>query len=316
MHTSGSSSSNIDKLVQRAQETQKVVKQKTTSYSGNVYSYYQGTEGVMYEWAKEHIVATNHLKWAIASLEKEGKEISPHIYKALEECEKSVKVLAKWVDSSQYLKLIFAREPNVSPEGLLKGIKKIKKEESEWHINLGLLMNAYHETDDPELKKQISFLAIQYLAKAAPIEEETQKSPFETHQGFFQGQTYHREFSIFEKYLLPKILSGCVPKSMEQTFLLDTKECGKVLSVFYSVINKDHDEKRWAQKIETSCDVYLKQGDFSKFMQPPLLFDFTEEIGELILQSKEEDNTPIYKKKSKNLSLKSKLQLIQQLLKC
>ena len=53
--------------------------------------------------------------------------------------------------------------------GLLFGDVSLPASQEEWHLNLGLLMNVYNNTQDPSIKKKIEFLAFNYLAKAAPV---------------------------------------------------------------------------------------------------------------------------------------------------
>lgn len=39
----------------------------------------------------------------------------------------------------------------------------------EWHLHLGLLLNVYERSNDPELKEKIEFLIVNFLQKAAPV---------------------------------------------------------------------------------------------------------------------------------------------------
>lgn len=306
-------SKQIDEFGQRAEQTLKETQAWTGTLSGRIYTWFSGSiSAEMPDWAREHIVATRELKHVVTLAERRGEKIPEHIVSLLNACKTEVRNLALLVNNSEYLNLVLEREPKLSPEGLLVGREKIIAHEFEWQLNVGLMMNVYNRTSDPALKKQISFLVVQYLAKAAPIEPYgfTGKDPFESHLGFFMGQTYHREYSIFEKYLTPTIEKAFVPESMDAMLFVDTKECQRLFPISYTVINDTQPseslsiEEAWGEKIADAMSPYLERGEFKQFLDPPLVFDFTEDIGDSILRSPEEDREGAFKAKKRELEQK------------
>lgn len=298
-------SKKIESLTKTVAQSSELIKKETGYLEGRLYTF-SSKKMKMPKWAEEHILATQELQSAIYEAEKGGESISKHTFQTLEIAKEIVKKLANMVETSEFINLTLSREPNLSPESLLKEVTtQIRREEFEWHLNLGLIMDVYKHTSDQLLKKKLSFLALQYLAKAAPLERE---QSLDVSVGFFTDRTYHREHGTFEKYFEPIFVKKkIIPLEYHDMVLIDNKECQELFPLMYSVINlTDIDEKsnNWVDNIYESTSSYFSSGDFNKFLEPALLFDFTEEIGDLLIQSEKNDNKSAFENKIQELENK------------
>lgn len=174
----------------------------------------------------------------------------------------------------------------------------------EWHINLSLLMSVYQKTDNEELKKEISFLAINYLAKVAPFSFEEinlnpkmQKKLREMFQeGLFEYSaiSYNRESPMFDHFLLNVLQQQFSSASGNLLLITDTNDFKELLPLMFSVIEDSQTEindqisSRWSQAlVDLLRDHFARYADFSFEHPLPkiLLFDFTAILEKTIYAS-------------------------------
>lgn len=134
----------------------------------------------------------------------------------------------------------------------------------EWHLNLGLLMPVYDRTEDPELKRRIGFLAIQYLARASHIDLSDLTPNYQItatlqsyyHLGVFQeSMTYHRSSSTFERYFSESFEKEFVPQSGNLFLLTDTADFAHLLPLYFTVLPLNQEE--WGASIEHASSPLL-----------------------------------------------------------
>lgn len=205
--------------------------------------------------------------------------------------------------------LIRQGEGVVDKHGLLKGKpgeKLIPESVLEWHLNFGLLMNVYNKTTDLQLKKKISFLAFNYLAKAAPIgipplpAEDIDSNKLENmfHQGITWGTLgYHREVNEFQAYLEPIIAKVCVTNHGDYS-LTDNIDYQQLFPPFFKVIVQDLASdvdmnttiNGWANAMCESIIPHFKKhkdAGFRKVLDLPFLFDFSSLLDTLMMKDKQ-----------------------------
>ena len=345
----------LQRLVHDVNESDALVRGKLNSYLGKASWLAKEGEEIP-SWAEHHILITRQLELAVKELrtlsqakipphilenitttqellkaikdaESENPIISLEILPALKKSQETVNEIAKHVDYGQFLKIFqapLANKTAVDQNRLLigeEGAEKIDKSKTEWHLNLGLLMNVYNRTENLELKKQISFLALNYLAKVAPINiREMGLDPDETSHledlfqlGFFESMgSYHREVSTFEKYVRKEVAAE-IPLQVLQIgdfVLTDTTDVTPLLHAKFPVLKTEaaHDEQlieEWAQDLSDTILQYFNPStnrEFTDhlFLDPPFLLDLTKFLGEFIKTGGDEEKNQIFESKKEH----------------
>lgn len=290
-----------------------------------------GGEEILPEWAARHIEIHKHLEKAVNDLRAKGEEgqIPEDVVQALKDSKGTMVRIANNVNYSAFLKAVLPDVATVDQHGMLKGEKKGKLEpfKTEWQLNLGLLMNVYNRTKDPAMKKQIEFLALNYLAKAAPIDlkelglDESTTEKFEElfQLGVFQEVAYHRETSDFGSYISDD-LRQVFPQSpflVGNTFITDTTEYQELLPLFFTPMDTpnrgraDADSVSIEQKVQGLVDGWsnnlrdalvthfqkYSKNAFNEYIDPPIIADLTDLIGEHIQTNGDQQREEVFEGK-------------------
>lgn len=186
--------------------------------------------------------------------------------------------------------------------------KPISPQCMEWHVHLGLLMQAYLKTEDPELRKTIAFLAANYLAKVVPYANDSQveKQAAEMFQwGLFNQVPHHREDPAFESFLLPEISKYLNCGGQDRKILIDTKHIEDLLPLWFDVLplSEELGKKMMAERLRD----HLSQGfDWTEYFKKPFLFDLTPYLEEYIVSGSESDaaSKAIFEKKRRSIEEK------------
>jgi hypothetical protein len=123
----------------------------------------------------EFFTALNQLHKAVLEKKWQEQPVEKKVLRILEESQESVRLIASKMSCPFFCCLLnAAREPvEYSDKNKLlvrsSFAPPIGTSHQEWYLNLGLLVNLYRRTSDPEWKKQLSFYAFNYLAKVSPI---------------------------------------------------------------------------------------------------------------------------------------------------
>lgn len=164
-------------LEEEVKRTSSEVKKRLGSISGRFVLCLADRLGYLPDFVKCHLVGTKALHQAIKVFQEQGKfSISPDVMTTLKEGQQLVRNLTHKLHGELFLKVLTNVDQDVvyldrqrflfHPNAGWK--KTILPSHLEWHLNLGLLMNFYQRTEDSHLKKLLSFLALNYLAKGAP----------------------------------------------------------------------------------------------------------------------------------------------------
>ncbi len=159
--------------INHAESTGEIAKSYIESeYLGRLLTWIQTEMGVMPEWASNHIKATKELESILSEYQKKGEVPPIKLTQSVETSHELVRLLSDKVDKLAFkeaIKNIQVTTPGSS--GLLSDSSSdaIPKFTLEWQINLGLMLNAYNTAKSDSVKKEIGFLILNYLAKAAPI---------------------------------------------------------------------------------------------------------------------------------------------------
>jgi hypothetical protein len=266
----------------------------------HIWMWMQMEAGVIPAWAENHIKATNKLEEVVSLYQKEGLEIPEDVITSLKECRDVVNAISNKVDQIGFNELVkINRETIKGSEGLLSGKRRtaeIPKSSFEWQLNLGLMMNAYHRAKTPELKKEISFLILNYLAKAAPISFSRLEAVLENQAGirelkemfqlgYFVDHGYHRERNVFTDLfgtLMMKEYSSTL--SNEILFTLDTIDIDHLFPIKFIPIPLS-EEAGSSQMVQVLLEHFKENPDLEseKTLSKGMLLDLTPVLSQFIL---------------------------------
>lgn len=233
------------------------------------------------------------------------------------------RALTEKMDYSHFLKTVSSID-NLDKHGLLIGGDEISKETFQWHLNLGLLMNEYQATKDPEHKKLLGFLAANYLAKASPINLETleksfglEKKNIESFRDLFQiglftrPGTYHRSSSQFADILIGSIRKTMAQESTLGTlFLTDTTKITDLFPLSYTVINTSKDDSKMGAEMRQAINEHFalsrnqKVDGYQFLMTKPFLMDFSNVLEKYIVTNQDNKKEKEFLIQLKNIKLK------------
>lgn len=161
-------------------------------------------------------------------------------------------------------------------------------------------MNVYNRSNDPPTKRKIEFLALNYLAKAAPANlKDLGLSPKITSQmeEMFQlglmneAMSYHREAPVFERYISTALDQTFAKEAQGRFWLTDTTHFEPLFPIFFNVAETTETGNvnsligGWVQNITQALEEHVEnnpQDYLSKYINPPLLFDLTPLLSDLI----------------------------------
>lgn len=239
-------------------------------------------------WAVNHHKITAQMETLIKRMQIEGQdkdelEASNKLLQKCKELDKEIvnkfgsKILKlfpmTYIDKNQLFSAMRDKEDFSMP-----------KDHEKWHEHLGLLMNTYFATSDPDMRKKIAFLASNYLAKAAGLRSADTPIPLETsntylQKGLFEDVTYHREDSEALSLLKNRIQEKMI-KPMH-AFLTDNKHIEKVLPLRFFVVPTNSED--WTNSLVKKMTRHMDDGlNLNDFLKPPILFDLTPFMEELI----------------------------------
>jgi len=144
-------------------------------------------------------------------------------------------------------------------------LSKQPYDKREWTINLLLMMDIYKRTKDLKLKHLVSFLTLNYLAKAAPIcfdsmNLQLHNKQIQMFQRFLnesESVSYNRESPAFDCYLRRKIAHELASSAGKQFFIIDTKQLAPFFSLWFSVI--EGEVQTWEESIVSAISDHVKR---------------------------------------------------------
>lgn len=294
----------LQRLAFEVDQSREQVVGNLASLGSTVSIWWAGMHGEMPEWAKNHIQLHREFQNRVNDFSYKSEEDIPReVLQILDKSDKVVTELAQKVDYSAFLALGLEKEGTVDENHLLTSKKgaKIAHSQKEWHLNLGLLMTLYNKTEDPEMKKLIEFLALNYLAKAAPIDlSQLRLGAVDTSElekmfqfGVMQQMAYHREDSIYEPHIsaqIQKTLAVDPSSAWGYFFLTDTTEYQEILPLFFNMMDMSKEiiaesTEGWSNNLTDALEEHFKtnsQDPYKQPIDPRITVDLTDLIGEEI----------------------------------
>ncbi len=252
-------------------------------------------------WAKDHLIITEKLKEAVQNLEG-YTEIPKEIKKTLKKSKKMESLLAQIIPPEKFLELVQSKGSFSGQDKLLIGQAEIPPSAKEWRLNLGLIVKVYKVTTDPELRKKLSFMAVQYLAKAAAFTEG--RTLMEAQITSLGQSKYHRETDYqflsgkqARTFLVSDLAYSLTDPTSLQWFALANKyaakqvdgcrklifqNCRKVLNQVPVQLQPTNNSKVWVCEVDEAMDpafidikvVGKNAGEFESYLKEELLSTF------------------------------------------
>ncbi len=251
----------------------------------------------------EFFTALNQLHKAVLEKKWQEQPVEKKVLRILEESQESVRLIASKMSCPFFCCLLnAAREPvEYSDKNKLlvrsSFAPPIGTSHQEWYLNLGLLVNLYRRTSDPEWKKQLSFYAFNYLAKVSPISfDELSLSPSVESRlnGLFQfgflrsGIAYNRESNFFHAYFQKRFQQLIADDCVQMFALVDSIDIEPLLSLRYTLLaysSQNSEEallSEWGSKIADVLIEHFKTQEGSDYLKKPFMLDFTDLLGDKI----------------------------------
>jgi hypothetical protein len=246
-------------------------------------------------WAKDHVIITEKLKEAVQNLEG-YTEIPKEIKKTLKKSKKMESLLAQIIPPEKFLELVQSKGSFSGQDKLLIGQAEIPPSAKEWRLNLGLIVKVYKVTTDPELRKKLSFMAVQYLAKAAAFTEG--RTLMEAQITSLGQSKYHRETDY--QFLSGKQARTFLVSDLAYSFyVIDTCDLQQLYPLFFNRIGDastsslEAQGEKWTSDFKeflTSHLSFIVSHNFEKPLSRPLMIDLSPFIDESLIQGNEEQN--------------------------
>jgi hypothetical protein len=192
--------------------------------------------------------------------------------------------------------------PYLSHLDPLEEEKQIPPHQQEWYIQLGLLMRVYRRTQDEKLKKQICFLALNYLYKVAPIcpsdilmsQKALDALLAKVQLGIWNpGVSYNRESDVFDPFFKKSIQSTLAPASGERFFIVDSLDIDELFELYFSYFHSDDKEKLRKFLLQFEKE----PPNMREELKPPMLIDCTSVFEPDIYTSGDPEKNTIFEQK-------------------
>ena len=275
------------------------------------------------QWIVEHIRLTRDLQTAVNFYRIDYEAPLPKaIVEKLENCTNAIKKLARRIDTAKFLECLQIGEQFADDNNLLKPLSfqrqnivgeaipalnpiSVPPTQQEWSLNLGLLMSVYQRTQNPDLKRLISIMAVNYLSKISPIiftEMNLNPSVIEALENSFQHgvltrtMTYNRENPVFDRYFRDSIKKTLARASGDSFLLTDSINFEHLLPLMFTIISTSS-AKECADSLTVALSKHLRafgHDSLSHYIQGPLLLDLTAQLQRYIHTSNQKSRDDEY----------------------
>lgn len=291
------------------------VSQRLGSISGKFSLWWARCWGGIPQWAANHVQATRKLERAIYELKShQPAQVPKESIETLQQSRCYVTQLAARVRTAELIRSITPQLPYVKgqpalyhlePANTSKGIEACR---SECHLNLGLLLAVYERTSNKKLKEQISFLALNYLFKAAPIApQDLALSPEIINRQLSQlqlglwnpGLSYNRESDVFNAHFEKEINAAVASACGKRFVLLDSLDIDDVLSTQFALFKIDALDKlsHWLVQFDQAPE------SLGEAMPAPPLIDCTAMLEPYIYTGNDPEKNLRFKRKVNELEV-------------
>ncbi len=289
-------------------------------------------------YIRKHIQATQQLEQSIREFrDHQGKDIPQTVNLTFNKAQSLIAQVSRRIHCIEFLQLLVPSNQETSyldPYHLLlqdsQHKRAVDSSHFEWHLNWGLLRGIYQRTQDAVLKKRLSFLILNYLAKAAPVrfdELSLETSLEQKLDQMFQhgllepsiGVVYNRESPVFDIYLRESINKSLAVASGNQFHVAGTKHIEPLLDLWFSLVySSDTEDKRiakWAEQITCHFHAYLNathEHPLDQYIEPLLVFDLTSLLENFIYTEGDREKNQKFQEELEKIStqLNEAIQLV------
>lgn len=201
---------------------------------------------------------------------------------------------------------LFNKKIAVEENQLLSGHEKIDASETAWLTNLALLRNITTTTPmSEEERKEVGFLATNYLCKTAPIHIKTMRLFFSSLESLFQVNPLAKKEDVYHRFSVAKLIkvgskfNEKLALSKTSPFILtDTVDFEHLLPLQFSVIKTRHPSVDAFLALLTT---HFSQGDPQELLNQqfsmPFLLDVTEtSLGRAIVTGEENERNLFFER--------------------
>ncbi len=189
---------------------------------------------------------------------------------------------------------------------LRSSLSKVPQDKREWYINLFLMMDVYKRTQDPKLQHLISFLVLNYLAKAAPIVIDSRDfEPVDELIAMFQRSEsrsemipYNREGAAFDFYFREEVVKKLVNSAGKQFFITDTELLAPFFPLCFSVAKgKAQDWEKFIISIILEHVKRHSENPFETYLPSLILFNLNSLLADYLFVSEDGGNDKLFEEK-------------------
>ncbi len=294
----------LRQLASQAERSRKEADKGLSALKGRSVTRLESQSEELPSWAFKAIEVQKELEDAVHAMEAKGlrNQIPKDVFKTLKKSKATVRKLANKVNYSAFLKAIRTQAAlSADTTKLLTPLESEEFEPSlsnmrEWELNCGLLYSAYQHTENEDTKAIIRFLMINYLAKAAYLNEASGTTQTEEEQQSYQemlqlgqftlGGMYHRTMDVMVPtlYLLDPLDEqiGSANEGAHDLIIMDHMEIQQLFNVSFvptpDISNEDAVVAILVEQFEAHLDRFPDEN-----MQHPVLIDITAQIGQKLI---------------------------------
>lgn len=314
----------LNSLAQLAEESSLKTRRYLSSFKGKLGTKTAKLKNRIPKCAETHMKIHKELEKSILKLQ--SKVIIPeNIIETLQESQKVITAISKKITYSLFLKALSEDKDikkYIDSSKLLRPLNQENKRNeyvniNQWQLNYALLYSAYKETQDENVKSSIRFLMMNYLAKAAFLNENvgfcfSDQDIMQRYEELLQigpltfGGMYHRlvnSQNSFVNFLDLRSSLGSGLESVDNFILTDSITVDALYNVAFiqlpSLENEDAIIDFMIKEVETRLDKVPKEN-----LVYPFLIDVTEYIGQSMVTNKDPQKIEEYQQKQKEIKVK------------
>ncbi len=268
----------------------------------------------MPKWAIHHVTMHQQFVKKIYELEAKGNKIPDEALQALKQSKKALDSLVFKVSYPAFLKAFLPTQETIYTDSskLLTPLKPDSSSHAntrEWELNYSLLYAAYEHADEL-MREIILFLMINYLSKAAFLNEGPKADLSEQKMAHYRellqigqltmGGMYHRtahEQSPMLKFLRVEEKIGALDETYQDLIALDMMEVQDLYKISFAPSTLEHPQAivdLLVSQFESCLDQFPAEN-----MPFPVLIDVTDQIDQSLITDKDPEKIKNYEDKQK-----------------
>ncbi len=265
--------------------------------------------------ATRHFELHQQVESLVNQLKEKGLEVPKATISELNKSKNNIKIISKKIANAVFAqKTPQTQEEYLDPSKLLTTATPKPKPSlpyvREWEINCGLLYSIYQRTDDEEIRTTLRFLIINYLAKAAYLNENpgimlSTDEYMTCYQHMLQigsltlGGMYHRGMDQMQPLINMLNMEDIIGSRSDESSYMAPLETTEIDGLYPTGFHPVTDISDRDQAVEILAEQFKRNRDlpFEEVPEFPVLIDITDRIGQSLITHNEKDKVAIYEEK-------------------